>query len=297
MNAFRRFWNQPSTHYRNFQIAFALLALNFAIPTLSYLFAPEYAIGQFASLNETLGGAVYDFPESQSRFWRYLGTANVAALAFMCLWLMGDLRRRWSTIVPLTFLKGTAATIWLVGFLSATAYPAMLAASLFDYATCLAFVVFGTLAYADIQGHPDAVLVPEPAGGTEMGWTRFEQSWAEAILEATLPPNPEAGLPGLETIELKSFWDEYVQQVPLHFRLGLRAATWAVTFWPILTFRSFRTFHGLSKGAKDEVLQSIEHSRFFVIRQLTFVLKTTAGFAYFRDRDVQDLFPTAYPDR
>ena len=296
MTSLRRFWTQPSTHYRNFQIVFTLLALNFAIPTLQYVIAPEAAMDAFASLNAWLGGAAWEFPESESRFWRYLGTANVAALAFMCVWMLRDLRHRYATVWPLTFLKGTAATLWIAGYLAAPEYPAMLAAGIFDALTCVAFVVFATLAYADTHGMPHQHLVPRPVGVSPLGWSQLEHRWMRSILDATLPADPDGRLPGVGEVDLEDFWPEYRQNVPLQFRLGLRAATWAITLWPILTFKSIRPFHRLSDDAKDDVLRSIEDSRFFVVRQLTFVMKTTAGFAYFRDGGIKAKFPTAYPD-
>jgi len=296
MEPIRRFWRQPSTHYRNFQIAFALLFLNFVIPTGVYLFAPAWALEQFAALNTWLGGAEWAFPEARSRLWRYLGTANVAALAFMCWWLLRDLRNRRSVLGPLVFLKGAAGTLWLAGYLQSPASPAMLAAALFDAVTCAAVLVFGLLAWADIQGRSDGVLVPEPVGASPLGWAHFEHRWMETILEATLPALPEEERPGIEAVDLEVFWPEYLREVPLHFRLGLRLSTWMITFWPILTFRAVRTFHGLSADGRDEVLQSIEHSRLFVIRQMTFVFKTTAGFAYFSDVEARQVFPSAYGD-
>ena len=66
----KRFFQQPISAYRDFQIAFTILSLNFAIPSIFYVFAPQLAHQQFQSLNQLLGGAPYGFFEPGSYFWR-----------------------------------------------------------------------------------------------------------------------------------------------------------------------------------------------------------------------------------
>ena len=39
-----RFFTQPSGAYRNFQLVFTVLTLNFTIPAVSYLVAPDVAL-------------------------------------------------------------------------------------------------------------------------------------------------------------------------------------------------------------------------------------------------------------
>lgn len=160
------FWRQPSRRYRNHEIAFLILTLNFVLPAISYTFFPKTAIDQFLQVNSILGGAAYSFPEEQSRVWRYLGAANVMTLGFMCFLLLFDLKRFFMVIVPLTFMKAYAATCWLVGWLFDTGAMFFLAAAVLDYVTSAAFVYFGVGASRDIRGRPDSDLVPAP------GWKR-----------------------------------------------------------------------------------------------------------------------------
>ncbi|MGM0559080.1 MAG: hypothetical protein ACQEVA_22035 [Myxococcota bacterium] len=294
---FRRFWTQPSTHYRNFQLVFALLFVNFAIPATFYVFAPEVALGQFSELDVMLGGAGWTLDGPGHPFWRFLGAANVLTLAFMCFWLMRDLRNNKPVLVPLVFLKGMATVLWLGGFALEPAHPVMLAAGIFDGLTCVAFVVFATLAFEEILGLTDPELVPRPAGRSAMGWMNFEQRWAESVLAAAFPASPDGGLPGVEQADFDSFWHRFAGDVPMHFKMGLRAATWVVTLWPMLSFRSLRTFHGLDADRKDEVLRALDGSGSFILRQVGFVLKTAASFAYFSDPALRAGFPSAYPQR
>ena len=137
--------------YRNFQVVFTILTLNFAIPTLVYIFAPQLAHQQFVELNAMLGGQPYDFPEYASSFWPYLGAANVATLAFMCGLLQWDLRRYFPVLVPLTFMKSLAATLWLSGFIQHPEWPGFLAAAVLDYVTSAAFVFFAVRAHRSLE--------------------------------------------------------------------------------------------------------------------------------------------------
>ena len=159
-----RFWTQPCGAYRDFQLVFTILTLNFALPSLVYALAPELAVAQFCSINELLGGAPYTFPEAGSRLWRYLAVANVATLALMCAMLQLDLRRHMVVLVPLTFMKILAATLWLCGWLAAPEFPVLLAAAALDYVTSGAFVFFARRARRGIDAVAPATLVPTPLG-------------------------------------------------------------------------------------------------------------------------------------
>ena len=161
----RRFWSQPSGNYRNFQLVFTVLTLNFAIPSVIYIVAPELAHQQFVDMNASLGGGAYVFPEYASSFWRYLGAANVATLALMCFLLQLNLRRWYAVLLPLTFMKSLAATLWLAGWFQTPEYPAFLAAAILDYASSFAFVFFARRARLDLKELSDNELVPSPKGG------------------------------------------------------------------------------------------------------------------------------------
>jgi hypothetical protein len=165
MGPLRSFFGQRCPAYRDFQVIFTILTLNFAIPSLSYLFAPAVAMDQFSQLNQLLGGPAYTKPELESHFWRYLGTANVMTLALMCFLLQWNLRKFYAVLVPLTFMKGTAATLWLVGFFANERVPAFLSGAILDYVTSAAFVFFSVRAYRQIKAVPDSDLVPSPRGG------------------------------------------------------------------------------------------------------------------------------------
>jgi hypothetical protein len=160
-----RFFKQPSAAYRNFQIVFSILTLNFVVPALSYTFAPEAAVDSFVRLNEWLGGAAFTFPEAGSRLWRYLGAANVMTLGLMCFLLQLNVRRFFPVLLPLTFMKTYAALAWLGGFFADTGARVFLAAAILDLVTSVCFVFFAARARRDIANRADDVLVPRPRFG------------------------------------------------------------------------------------------------------------------------------------
>ncbi|MBI3178426.1 MAG: hypothetical protein HYZ27_02120 [Deltaproteobacteria bacterium] len=163
MSFLRAFFTQPSRPYRNFQIAFTVLTLNFVLPALTYTFAPEHAVAQVVEINTVLGGAPYPFDELSTRLWRYLGAANVMTLGFMCFLLQLNLRRFYSVLMPLSFMKGYAAAMWLAGFVASPELRVFGAAFVLDAVTCTAFVFFAGRARRDIEARPDMTLVPQPA--------------------------------------------------------------------------------------------------------------------------------------
>ncbi len=166
MNPVRAFFAQPSRAYRNFQIAYTILTLNFVLPALSYTFSPQTAMDQFLAINELLGGSPYTFPEAQSFVWRYLGAANVMTLGISCLVLQLNVRRFYPVLFPLTFMKGYATACWAGGWILHPEYRFFLAAAVLDLVTCLAFVFFARRARADIEKRDPDELVPRPLGAS-----------------------------------------------------------------------------------------------------------------------------------
>lgn len=133
---------------RAFRIAYAFLALNFAIPTLSYAFTPAMAMQMLDRINHILGGGA--LPPEQSVFWWVLGVANVGTLAFCCGLLWWNLKRWQAVLVPLLFLKGFDAVNWAAAFFSHR-QPVYGAAALLDFFTVAALWWFPTRALRELN--------------------------------------------------------------------------------------------------------------------------------------------------
>ncbi|RME88357.1 MAG: hypothetical protein D6767_10345 [Candidatus Hydrogenedentota bacterium] len=144
------YFHTNSKAYRHFQIIYTILTLNFFIPAISYSFFPEVALKQFSQISVLLGAGPFDYShELASRIWRYLGSANVMTLGFMCLLLQLNLKKFYPILIPLVFLKAYNATLFLLDFFS-SAHVAFLAVALFDYLTSWAFIFFAKRAYKEI---------------------------------------------------------------------------------------------------------------------------------------------------
>jgi hypothetical protein len=143
-----------SRAYRTFRIVYAAIALNFVLPAISYIVAPEAAIGTLDRVNRLLGGGAYPFVESGS-LWHMLGVGNVMTLGFMCGLLFVDLRRFYPVLPALAFLKAfSAAYATWIGL--SQACPAFVAIGVLDGSTTIAMVVFAVRARRALDEMPPA---------------------------------------------------------------------------------------------------------------------------------------------
>lgn len=120
-------------------MVYTILAINFIIPTLIYIFAPDYAVARFAALG-TAFGVPYTHTED-SVLWRVLAIANVATLGFVCVFAQVDIRKHWPALYPLWFLKSMAVLGFLVAY-AIEPFPGYLGAALLDGVTVTLMVVF-----------------------------------------------------------------------------------------------------------------------------------------------------------
>lgn len=159
MNWIKDFWRQPSKRYRNFQIVYTILTLNFAIPAFTYYTDRDGTIERARKIARLLGSS--DFPESErSHIWWILGSGNVATLAFMCFLLQVNLRKYRAVLPALLFLKA-ASSIGYGALFVRTGNRFFAAASSLDAVTTAAMAYFATAAYNEIEAS-DARLVPAP---------------------------------------------------------------------------------------------------------------------------------------
>jgi hypothetical protein len=155
----RAFWTQPLAAYRNFQIVFTLLTLNFLVPAITYVFAPHLVVEQFRGFGALLGGIAYPLDE-KSHLWRGLGASNVATLGLMCLLLQLNVRRFHAVLVPLVFMKGMMALFMLGCFFTVLPYRGFLAVSCWDALAVVLFLAFAPRARRALDENPGVPVVP-----------------------------------------------------------------------------------------------------------------------------------------
>lgn len=162
ISSLQTFWNQPNKKYRNFQIVYTFLTLNFFFPALFYAIQPTVAIQSFIDIGSLLSSMEYPLSE-ESYVWRVLAVGNVLTLAFCCAMLQLNIRRFYPILVPLTFLKGTAAFGYLMVFLWINPYPTFFWISLWDGLTIFLMLYFCIPARRSLSDpSQDPLLIPQP---------------------------------------------------------------------------------------------------------------------------------------
>ncbi|MBI5524984.1 MAG: hypothetical protein HY897_01475 [Deltaproteobacteria bacterium] len=125
-------------------------------------------------------------------------------------------------------------------------------------------------------------------GYSMVGWAPFEMRWRDALLGAMLPGDGDR--PGFDDIDLREFWAIYDTHAPPLVRIGLRAATWFLTFLPLFVSGCRKPFFRLDADRRDRFLRAASSSRFYLVRQLMMTVKTFAAFGYFSNGVVRGLF-------
>ncbi len=124
-------WRAAPRDVRWFQAVFTFLTLNFLLPSVGYLAAPELAMESFREIGAWLGAPAYPVAE-ESIVWRTLAATNVATLGVMCLLLQWDVVRYHPVLLPLVFLKGSTALVFLGQYALVLSYPGFLAVFFWD---------------------------------------------------------------------------------------------------------------------------------------------------------------------
>jgi hypothetical protein len=118
------------SEYRVFQIVYAVLALHFASLALTYLIDPGFAVRQFSSVNEKLGGVPFAPPEVTA--WRYATVCGMATIALMTFLMLVDLRKNYPLLVPAAFFKLLNAVLWFWYSANNDGLPVFVVAGVFD---------------------------------------------------------------------------------------------------------------------------------------------------------------------
>ena len=140
--------NRSEKTWLPFRLVYLVLVLNFAIPALAYLLAPNFAVDRFEEVGRTLGDGLYPLRAGElGLMWRVLAAGNVMTLAFMCGLILWNLRKYYVVLVPLVFLKGFSAIGYLCVYFVALQYRGFLAIFVLDSVTAVAMVVFARQAY------------------------------------------------------------------------------------------------------------------------------------------------------
>jgi hypothetical protein len=156
----QRFLVQPARAYRNFQLVYSVLTLQFLIPSLTYLIAPEIALETVHWISARLG-APYPFSE-ESHVWRMLAFSDVWTLGSMCLILQLNLRRWYPVLLPLLICKGSSVVGSAYIYFFQEAHPFLLVPVFLDAFTVWAMWYFATRARRESNEEVIHSWIPQP---------------------------------------------------------------------------------------------------------------------------------------
>ncbi len=155
------FFSQPNKDYRNMQLVFTYLTVNFIFPSLGYYFLPEFAYGEFLRIGDLLGAGPYPLPDENSYLWRTLGAGNVLTLATLCFWMQRDIRK-WPHLAPVFYvLKSSSAVGFLYVYVFKLHYLTFLAVFFYDGLAVVLVWYFGGKAWRSLANSETATLVPK----------------------------------------------------------------------------------------------------------------------------------------
>ena len=173
-----------------FRVVYAVLTLNFVLPAISYMVAPELTLRTLDDVNRALGGGAYPFVEV-GQVWHMLAVGNVMTLGWMCALLFADLRRFYPVLPALVFLKAFSSlySAWIG---ARTGTPAFLAIAVLDGTTTLAMIFFAVRAKRALDGL-DGQPPPSSPWYVRLllpGSARVEQGLARVEIEGLVKEMP-----------------------------------------------------------------------------------------------------------
>jgi hypothetical protein len=101
-----------------------------------------------------------------------------------------------------------------------------------------------------------------------------------AVLDALLPPGGPEGLPGAFEAGFEEFEAAFSKDAPLPMRLGWRAALLSAAWLSPLLIGRLPPLDRLAPEEREDALCAMGKSRFYLIRQVSLLLKAVTSFGY-----------------
>ena len=122
-----------------------------------------------------------------------------------------------------------------------------------------------------------------------MKLSRAEKTWAEAALEAIIPPGGDVTPLGANGTNSVVVLEDMVFYLSAMNAIGLRAAVWFFEFCAA-TFGGAglcKRFSRLPLADRECAMVKLNHSNFFLFRQMVLLMKTMACFGFGADGRVR----------
>lgn len=128
-------------------------------------------------------------------------------------------------------------------------------------------------------------------------WTAPERRWLLSIWDTILPGGAVEALP-LTVWEagLEAYHADLVRHAPLDIGLGLRATTWLIMVMPWVVLGRPAWFAALERSDREQVIERLARSRWFLLRELPELHKLMATMGYCAQPSVQRAVGVPYAD-
>lgn len=103
---------------------------------------------------------------------------------------------------------------------------------------------------------------------------------SRAVIDALGPSGHPVFKIGLLEAGFDAFWEDFRRTAPASMVLGFRAALWTASWLSPLLIGALPPLSRLSTEDRARALSAMGGSRFYLLRQLTLVLKAVCGFCY-----------------
>lgn len=131
-----------------------------------------------------------------------------------------------------------------------------------------------------------------------MRLSKAERRRLATVFAVVLPETDSApDAPTAAELDTDAFAEHLVAQAPAQFTLGLRAALWITELAPPLLLGRWARFSGLSTAERVQLLERLESSDVYLLRELPTLFKTVACLGVCGLPHVQDRLGIAVSDR
>jgi hypothetical protein len=115
----------------------------------------------------------------------------------------------------------------------------------------------------------------------------FERRWATAVLEAFAPPGGAGLAPEPGEVDYVGGMQRMLGSFTQRAAFGLRAALWIAALAPLWMWGRLSSVTRMPLPRRTELVKHLLVHRFFLVRELAFLLKTAAAFALLGTRSVR----------